>query len=192
MGSVAVQHARDRGPFRPRFRSPRTPFRIVSPRPSVLTVAMKLTIELDREVDGRWIAEVPELNVLLYGESRQDAIQRAQSAAREIVLDRIAHGELPSDSAKARRVFAALKRTGGVMTAPWIPRDHEKGRVGGLSVLVPRFRGTWSCHPCENLEKDGPSAPRPVIVTPSPSSALTPMESPFPWPSATPHPAVSQ
>jgi hypothetical protein len=36
---------------------------------------MKLTIELDRETDGRWIAEVPELNVLLYGESRQDAIQ---------------------------------------------------------------------------------------------------------------------
>jgi predicted RNase H-like HicB family nuclease len=62
---------------------------------------MKLTIELDRELDGRWIAEVPELNVLLYGDSRQDAVQRAQSAAREIVLDRIAHGELPPDSANA-------------------------------------------------------------------------------------------
>jgi predicted RNase H-like HicB family nuclease len=62
---------------------------------------MKLSIELDREVDGRWIAEVPELNVLLYGDSRQDAIERAQSAAREIVLDRIAHGELPPDSANA-------------------------------------------------------------------------------------------
>jgi predicted RNase H-like HicB family nuclease len=62
---------------------------------------MKLTIELDRELDGRWIAGVPELNVLLYGDSRQDAIQRAQSAAREIVLDRIAHGELPPDSADA-------------------------------------------------------------------------------------------
>lgn len=62
---------------------------------------MKLTIELDREFDGRWIAEVPELNVVLYGDSRQDAIQRAQSAAREIVLDRIAHGELPPDSADA-------------------------------------------------------------------------------------------
>jgi len=60
---------------------------------------MKLMIELDHEADGRWIAEVPELNVLLYGESRQDAIQRAQSAAREIVLDRIAHGELPPGSA---------------------------------------------------------------------------------------------
>jgi predicted RNase H-like HicB family nuclease len=64
-------------------------------------VAVKLTIELDRELDGRWIAEVQELNVLLYGDSKQDAIQRAQSAAREIVLDRIAHGELPPDSADA-------------------------------------------------------------------------------------------
>ena len=60
---------------------------------------MKLTIELDREVDGRWIAEVPELNLLLYGDSKPDAIQKAQSAARDIVLDRIAHGELPPDSA---------------------------------------------------------------------------------------------
>jgi predicted RNase H-like HicB family nuclease len=41
------------------------------------------------------------LNVLLYGNTKQDAIQRAQSAAREIVLDRIAHGELPPDSANA-------------------------------------------------------------------------------------------
>jgi predicted RNase H-like HicB family nuclease len=60
---------------------------------------MKLTIELDRELDGRWIVEVPELNVLLCGDSKPDAIDRAQSAAREILLDRIAHGELPPDSA---------------------------------------------------------------------------------------------
>ena len=64
-------------------------------------MVMKLTIELAREIDGRWIAEVPELNVLLYGDTKQEAIQRAQSAAREIVLDRIAHGELPPDSANA-------------------------------------------------------------------------------------------
>jgi hypothetical protein len=62
---------------------------------------MKLTIELDREVDGGWIAEVPEPNVLLYWDSKQDSIQRAQPAAREIVLDRISHGELPADSANA-------------------------------------------------------------------------------------------
>jgi predicted RNase H-like HicB family nuclease len=68
---------------------------------------MKLTLELDREVDGRWIAEVPELNIVLYGASRREAIHRAQSAAREIVLDRIAHGELPPDSANAVFDFAA-------------------------------------------------------------------------------------
>jgi predicted RNase H-like HicB family nuclease len=62
---------------------------------------MKLTIDLELETDGRWIAEVPELNILLYGDSKQDAIQRAQSAAREIVLDRIAVGDLPPDSANA-------------------------------------------------------------------------------------------
>jgi len=68
---------------------------------------MKLTIELDHEADGRSIAEFPELNVLLYGESQQDAIQRAQTAARPIVLDRIAHGELPPDSVNALFDIAA-------------------------------------------------------------------------------------
>ena len=58
-------------------------------------------------MDGRWIAEVPELNVLLYGDSRQDAIQRAQAAAREILLDRVAHAELPPDSANATFDIAA-------------------------------------------------------------------------------------
>ena len=62
---------------------------------------MQFTIELDREVDGRWIAEVPELNVVLYGSSKEDAIKRAESAAREIVLDRVAHGEMPPDSSSA-------------------------------------------------------------------------------------------
>ena len=63
---------------------------------------VKLTIELERESDGRWIAEVPELNLLLYRHSKQDAIQKAQSVAREILLDRIAHGELPPDSENAQ------------------------------------------------------------------------------------------
>jgi predicted RNase H-like HicB family nuclease len=74
-------------------------------------VAVKLTIELDREVDGRWIAEVPELNVLLNGDPKQDAIQRAQSAARAIVLDRIAHGELPHE-------FLAFGESGSCVSPP--------------------------------------------------------------------------
>lgn len=57
-------------------------------------------------------AEAPELNVLLYGDSRQDAIQRAQSAAREIVLDRIAHGVLPP-LATIKRIGWRHERTAG-------------------------------------------------------------------------------
>ena len=68
---------------------------------------MKLTIEFDREADGRWIAEVPELNILLYGASKQDALMRARSASREILLDRIARAELPPDSANATFDIAA-------------------------------------------------------------------------------------
>ena len=68
---------------------------------------MKLTIEFDREADGRWIAEVPELNILLFGDSKQDAMERAQSAAQEILLDRIARAELPPDSANTTFDVAA-------------------------------------------------------------------------------------
>jgi predicted RNase H-like HicB family nuclease len=73
---------------------------------------MKLTIELDQEVDGRWIAEVTELNILLYGNSRLDAVDRAQAAAREIVRDRIAHGELPPDST----ILAKISKKTGLRT----------------------------------------------------------------------------
>ena len=66
--------------------------------------SMQFTIELDREVDGRWIADIPALNLLLYGDSRDDAVQKAKSAALEIIADRIAHGELPD--AAANPVFA--------------------------------------------------------------------------------------
>jgi predicted RNase H-like HicB family nuclease len=60
---------------------------------------MHLTIELDREVDGRWIADVPELNLLLYATSRDEAIHKAEAAAREIIADKISHGELPAEAA---------------------------------------------------------------------------------------------
>lgn len=72
------------------------------------TTVIRIDYEAHYEIDGRWIADVPELNVLLYGESQQDAIQRAQSATREIVLlDRISQGELPPESANALFDIAA-------------------------------------------------------------------------------------
>jgi len=53
-----------------------------------------MKIEIDREDDGRWIAEVPELSgVMVYGETREDAIARVQSLALRVIADRLDHGE---------------------------------------------------------------------------------------------------
>ncbi len=58
---------------------------------------VNLTIDLDREEDGRWIAEALELpGVMCYGQSRDEAISNVERLAIEVIADRIAHGELPS------------------------------------------------------------------------------------------------
>jgi predicted RNase H-like HicB family nuclease len=54
---------------------------------------------LDREEDGRWIAEVLELpGVMCYGHTRDEAISNAERLAIDVIADRIAHGELPSSA----------------------------------------------------------------------------------------------
>jgi predicted RNase H-like HicB family nuclease len=55
-----------------------------------------LSIEVDREDDGRWIAEALELpGVLTYGETREEAISNTERLAIEVIADRVKHGELP-------------------------------------------------------------------------------------------------
>jgi predicted RNase H-like HicB family nuclease len=53
-----------------------------------------LTIEVEQEEDGRWLAEVPELpGVLTYGQTRQEAIDRVQALSLRVLADRLDHGE---------------------------------------------------------------------------------------------------
>ena len=60
---------------------------------------MNLTIDLEIEEDGRWIAEALELpGVMCYGQSREEAIANAERLAIEVIADRIAHSELPSSA----------------------------------------------------------------------------------------------
>jgi predicted RNase H-like HicB family nuclease len=55
---------------------------------------MKLTVEFDRETDGRWIAEIRSLpGVLAYGKSRKEALAKAQALALRVIADRLDHGE---------------------------------------------------------------------------------------------------
>jgi predicted RNase H-like HicB family nuclease len=60
---------------------------------------VNLSIELDREDDGRWIAEALELpGVMAYGETREEAISSTERLAIEVIADRIQHGELPASA----------------------------------------------------------------------------------------------
>ena len=59
---------------------------------------MTLRIEIEKEKDGRWIAEVVDIPGLngpaVYGETPDEAFNKAAAAAREVIADRVAHNEL--------------------------------------------------------------------------------------------------
>lgn len=60
---------------------------------------MTLTIELEQETDGRWIAEVPQLpGVLVYGDSPEKAAQFARALAFRVLADQIEAGEVDATS----------------------------------------------------------------------------------------------
>lgn len=51
-------------------------------------------VETEREADGRWIAEVRELpGVLVYGQSRDEAVRKAQALSLHVLSERLEHGE---------------------------------------------------------------------------------------------------
>ncbi len=69
---------------------------------------MNLAIELEQEDDGRWIAEVDALDgVLVYGETRDEAIRKVKTLALRVIADRLENGEsLPQQL--DRQIFAAV------------------------------------------------------------------------------------
>ena len=53
-------------------------------------------IEMEREADGRFLAEVRELpGVMAYGETAEDALARVQALALRVLADRLEHSEGP-------------------------------------------------------------------------------------------------
>ena len=55
---------------------------------------MNFHIEYEREADGRWIAEVPEIpGVLTYGATAEEAMGKAETLALRALADRIEMGD---------------------------------------------------------------------------------------------------
>lgn len=69
---------------------------------------MRLMVELDREVDGRWIADVAELpGVMVYGSTREAALSAAQALVFRVLADRLEHGEALPEPLEVSFVIAA-------------------------------------------------------------------------------------
>ena len=56
--------------------------------------SMSIAIELEREEDGRWLADVPALpGVMAYGADREEALRAVQALALRVIADRLEQGE---------------------------------------------------------------------------------------------------
>jgi len=55
--------------------------------------------ECEREDDGRWLAEVPQLpGVLAYGATADEAMAKAEVLALRVIAERLEHGEARAHS----------------------------------------------------------------------------------------------
>ena len=62
---------------------------------------MEFSIECEREEDGRWLAEVPQLpGVLAYGATADEAMAKAEVLALLVLAERLEHGESRAHSIK--------------------------------------------------------------------------------------------
>ena len=53
-----------------------------------------LRVEIEQEADGRFIAEVPQLpGVMVYGQSREEAVLKVEALALRTIADRLERGE---------------------------------------------------------------------------------------------------
>lgn len=55
---------------------------------------MNLTFQTEREDDGRWLAEVPELaGVMAYGVTKREAMSKAEALALRVLAERLENNE---------------------------------------------------------------------------------------------------
>ena len=71
---------------------------LLDSRPEWYIAGVTFTIEIDREEDGRWLAEVPALSgVMAYGQDRDEAVARVQALALRVIAERLEHREAPAE-----------------------------------------------------------------------------------------------
>ncbi len=53
-----------------------------------------MKVQVEREQDGRWIAEVPVVaGAMAYGTTQEEAVSKVEALVLRIMADRLEHGE---------------------------------------------------------------------------------------------------
>ena len=69
---------------------------------------MEFRVDIEREEDGRWIAEIGDLpGVLAYGETREKALTAVETLALRVIADRLEHGEAAPEPMSLSFIAAA-------------------------------------------------------------------------------------
>jgi predicted RNase H-like HicB family nuclease len=72
--------------------------RLLDSLPGWYSTHVVFSIEIEREDDGHWLAEVPALaGVMCYGADRDEAIARVQALALRVIAERLEHREAPAE-----------------------------------------------------------------------------------------------
>jgi predicted RNase H-like HicB family nuclease len=72
--------------------------RLLDSRHGWYSTYVVFSIEIEREDDGRWLAEVPALaGVMCYGADRDEAVARVQALALRVIAERLEHRETPAE-----------------------------------------------------------------------------------------------
>jgi predicted RNase H-like HicB family nuclease len=71
---------------------------LLGSRPGCQRTAVTFTIELEREDDGRWLAEIGDLpGVMCYGQDRDDAVTKVKALALRVIAEQLEHREAPAE-----------------------------------------------------------------------------------------------
>jgi predicted RNase H-like HicB family nuclease len=92
-----------------------------------------LRVELEREVDGRWIAEAPALpGAIVYGASPENAVDAVRRLAADVIEDGKLHGEPGPDREAGAVALTMLMGRHVAAIVPGLVGDLLEGHVDGL------------------------------------------------------------
>jgi predicted RNase H-like HicB family nuclease len=93
-------------------------------------MSVSLRIEIDREDDGRWLAEVPDIpGVLCHGSTRDEAVARVQALALRVLAERLELSEAPAELLVRQACCERLRMLRGTEPGATDPVRRREGRV---------------------------------------------------------------